>query len=137
MYQNELHKKQGKVKNKRRDLKSCFTYFSSLIVYKKIAIFEQVCTECSEEFCSGTCKNFQYDSYQRLIIEEKEKDGPGGGGVSGLNADKLGGVGMEKAKPGKDRGRGPAIGKKGGKPGKKEKRKGGKNNANILAGMPI
>ena len=95
-----------------------------------------MCTECSEEFCSGTCKNFQYDSYQRLIIEEKEKDGPGGAGVSGLNADKLGGVGMEKQKSGKDRGRGPAIGKKGGKPGKKEKKKGGKSK-DILAGMPI
>ena len=95
----------------------------------------QVCTECSEEFCSGTCKNFQYDSYQRLIIEEKEKDGPGGSGVSGLNADKLGGVGMEKQKSGKDKGKGSNMGKRPGKPGKKEKRKGGKKD--ILAGMPI
>ena len=59
--------------------------------------------------------------------------------MSGLNADKLGGggMGMEQKKSGKDRGRGPAVGKKGAKPGKKEKRKGGKNNANLLAGMPI
>ena len=35
---------------------------------------DQVCSECAEEFCSGTCKDFQYDSYQRLIIPEKEKD---------------------------------------------------------------
>ena len=34
----------------------------------------QVCSECAEEFCSGTCKDFQYDSYQRLIIQEKEKE---------------------------------------------------------------
>ena len=63
----------------------------------KMNVF-QVCTECEEEFCSGTCKDFQYDSYQvisslgdhyvstqsvplkiispfqRLIIEEKEKE---------------------------------------------------------------
>ena len=60
-------------------------------------MYFQVCTECEEEFCSGTCKDFQYDSYQvisslsdqyvhkqsstkidlpfqRLIIEEKEKE---------------------------------------------------------------
>ena len=107
---------------------STFSYFY---------IPKQVCTECSEEFCSGTCKNFQYDSYQRLIIEEKEKDGPGGGGVSGLNADKLGGAGMPMQKSGKDRGRGAGIGKKAGKPGKKEKRKGAKYSTNILAGMPV
>ena len=40
--------------------------------------FLQVCVECSEEFCSGTCREFQYDSYQRLIIEEKEKEGQSG-----------------------------------------------------------
>ncbi len=34
----------------------------------------KVCNECSEEFCSGTCKEFQYDAYQRLNIQaEKEK----------------------------------------------------------------
>lgn len=27
----------------------------------------KVCTECEEEFCSGTCKDFQYDSYQVCI----------------------------------------------------------------------
>ena len=98
-----------------------------------------MCTECSEEFCSGTCKNFQYDSYQRLIIEEKEKDGPGGAGAGGLSADKLGGVGMGGLKTGKDRGRGAASSKKGpGKPGKKDKKKsGGKSSSNILAGMPL
>ncbi len=30
--------------------------------------------ECGEEFCSGTCKEFQYDAYQRLILPEKEKE---------------------------------------------------------------
>lgn len=34
-----------------------------------------MCNECSEEFCSGTCREFQYDAYQRLTVHaEKEKD---------------------------------------------------------------
>ena len=37
-------------------------------------LLRQVCSECAEEFCSGTCKDFQYDSYQRLVIQEKEKE---------------------------------------------------------------
>ena len=91
---------------------------------------QQVCTECSEEFCSGTCKNFQYDSYQRLIIEEKEKDGPGGGGVSGLDASKLAGgdTGLAQKGKGKDKK------KWGGKPVKKKK---GAKGDSILAGMPV
>ena len=44
---------------------------------------------------------------------------------------------MPMQKSGKDRGRGAGIGKKAGKPGKKEKRKGAKNSTNILAGMPV
>lgn len=32
----------------------------------------QTCSECAEEFCSGTCKEFQYDAYQRLVLPEKE-----------------------------------------------------------------
>lgn len=32
-----------------------------------------MCSECSEEFCSGTCKEFQYDAYQRLVLQEKEE----------------------------------------------------------------
>ena len=67
---------------------------SSFLTVMKTNVFSvQVCTECEEEFCSGTCKDFQYDSYQvwslkssnfklecfnlifqRLIIEEKEKE---------------------------------------------------------------
>ena len=27
-----------------------------------------------EEFCSGTCREFQYDAYQRLIVPEKDAD---------------------------------------------------------------
>jgi hypothetical protein len=27
-------------------------------------IFVELCEECGEEFCSGTCLIFQYDSYQ-------------------------------------------------------------------------
>ncbi|XP_071744411.1 uncharacterized protein [Lepeophtheirus salmonis] len=34
----------------------------------------KVCSECAEEFCSGTCKEFQYDAYQRIIIPEKEAE---------------------------------------------------------------
>ncbi|XP_059079413.1 uncharacterized protein LOC131877682 isoform X2 [Tigriopus californicus] len=32
----------------------------------------KTCSECAEEFCSGTCKEFQYDAYQRLVLPEKE-----------------------------------------------------------------
>ena len=55
--------------------------------------------------------------------------------MSGLNADKLGGAGMDKQKPGKDKGKGSTYGKRPGKSGKKDKRRGGKKD--ILAGMPI
>ena len=97
---------------------------------------QQVCTECSEEFCSGTCKNFQYDSYQRLIIEEKEKDGPGGGGVSGLDASKLAGgdTGLAQKGKGKEKFKGAIAAKRGGKPVKKKK---GAKGDSILAGMPV
>ena len=97
-------------------------------------LFFQVCTECSEEFCSGTCKNFQYDSYQRLIIEEKEKDGPGGAG-GGAQIDKIGGMG------GKDKGgrKTSRPDKKGGKHsiGRKQKKSAGEKGSNLLASMPI
>ena len=49
-----------------------------------------------------------------------------------MNADKLGGVGMEKQKSGKDKGKGSTHGKRPGKPGKKKPGK-----KDILAGMPI
>ena len=74
----------------------------------------QVCAECSEEFCSGTCREFQYDSYQRLIIEEKEKDAGAGAGGGALN--QLTGSGGLKTKGGKGK-------KKAGKGGKKSKGK--------------
>jgi len=35
----------------------------------------KVCEECGEEFCTGTCIIFQYDSYQRLLKEEDEDGG--------------------------------------------------------------
>ena len=33
----------------------------------KTMFYLQVCTECEEEFCCGSCKDFQYDSYQVLF----------------------------------------------------------------------
>ena len=80
--------------------------------------------ECSEEFCSGTCREFQYDSYQRLIIEEKEKDAAGAGG-NVLN--QLTGSGGLKSKKGKKKTGG---GSKGGK-----KSKGKSAVENLLASM--
>ena len=65
-----------------------------------------------------------------MIIEEKEKDGPGGGGVSGLDASKLAGgdTGLAQKGKGKDKK------KWGGKPVKKKK---GAKGDSILAGMPV
>ena len=65
-----------------------------------------------------------------MIIEEKEKDGPGGGGVSGLDASKLAGGDTGLAQKGKAKDKF----KRGGKPVKKKK--GGKGDS-ILAGMPV
>ena len=79
----------------------------------------KVCSECAEEFCSGTCKEFQYDAYQRLIVPEKEKD-LGGDGDGGALA---GGKKKRKSK------------KKGGSHKKKGKKKGG-GGANIDQ-MPV
>jgi len=59
----------------RSDITLTFTgCFPQLLLGLLHDVFLQVCSECAEEFCSGTCKNFQYDSYQRLVIQEKEKD---------------------------------------------------------------
>ena len=32
----------------------------------------KVCTECGEEYCSGTCAVFQYESFQVKVQEAKE-----------------------------------------------------------------
>ena len=72
-----------------------------------------------------------------MIIEEKEKDGPGGGGVSGLDASKLAGgdTGLaQKGGKGKDKFKGALAAKRGGKPVKKKK---GAKGDSILAGMPV
>ena len=34
----------------------------------------QVCEECREEFCTGTCIIFQYDSYQRLVQDPGDEE---------------------------------------------------------------
>ena len=34
----------------------------------------RVCEECKEEFCSGTCIIFQYDSYQRLVQDPGDEE---------------------------------------------------------------
>lgn len=82
----------------------------------------KVCSECSEEFCSGTCRDFQYDSYQRLIIEEKEKDGQAGaaGGIDQIGQKQKGGKGGSKKKS-----------------AKKKKGSSKQSAANVLANMNI
>ena len=63
----------------------------------------QVCSECSEEFCSGTCKEFQYDAYQRLIVPEKEKEpaavAESSGNTKGKKKGKKKGAKKKKRKP--------------------------------------
>ena len=83
----------------------------------------KVCTECEEEFCSGSCKDFQYDSYQRLIIEEKEKDPTANVDTQALT---LGGRGGK-------RGRGRGKGGRGRGGGGKKKRGGGPD----MSRMPV
>ena len=104
--------------------------------YGFILFFFQVCTECAEEFCSGTCKNFQYDSYQRLIIEEREKDGAGAAAAAG-QIDKIGGMGG-RYRGGRETGRTSRTDNKKKHSGAgKKKRSTGEKGANLLASMPI
>ncbi len=57
----------------------------------------KVCSECAEEFCSGTCKEFQYDAYQRLLMPDKEKEAIGGANANAEgNADGESGKGKKK-----------------------------------------
>lgn len=82
-------------------------------------MLRQVCSECAEEFCSGSCKEFQYDAYQRLIVPEKEKDAvEDGNGAAGA------GGGKRKKKKGR---------KKGGQ----HKKKGSKKTAADVNQMPV
>ncbi|CAG0883190.1 unnamed protein product [Darwinula stevensoni] len=35
----------------------------------------QTCRNCAEELCSGACREFGYEAFERVILEEKEKEG--------------------------------------------------------------
>ncbi|XP_076038375.1 uncharacterized protein LOC143036323 [Oratosquilla oratoria] len=41
------------------------------------------CKECGEEFCSGLCKDYLYQNYARVIVEEKKEDEDVDGGGEG------------------------------------------------------
>ncbi|CAG0900101.1 unnamed protein product, partial [Darwinula stevensoni] len=51
-----------------------------------------VCKECGEELCNGGCREFHYEAFERIIVEDKEKEEKN----EGLNLTSLldGGLGL-------------------------------------------